>query len=65
MERGATNMNYTQETKYEVEQSQTEVVDEQLTKSHIHKTYPTFGTEAYVFMCDCGAVFDEEGNQLT
>lgn len=39
-------------------------VDEQLPKSHVHKTYPVEDERIYAFMCDCGAVFDEDGEQI-
>lgn len=62
--KGHVTMNNTTDTKYEREQMQTEMVDEQITKSHVHKTYPVSDETIYAFMCDCGAAFDEEGNQL-
>lgn len=48
----------------EQESLNTKLVDSQIPNSHIHKTYPVSDENIYAFACDCGAVFDEQGEQI-
>lgn len=43
----------------------TEIIDEQIPKSHIHKFITAETFETKVEMCECGAVKDEHGENLS
>lgn len=55
-------MNLTMNEIIEKDSELTEVIDAQI--SHEHKTRTVQDDGIYAFMCDCGAVFDEQGEQI-